>query len=606
MKKQIRLIIVFCVFAVAGIAFLHGNRKAVRLCADEKGLYVSLKTDNENIILRPWQKEENAPCYFFLPAFADGSGILIDDSMAGANIDGVFAAEGSRLRWQQGGGEHRIERGKDSWNVKFMKSENLPAFFISTESKSMEFIHENKDNRETGDLTVVNADGNTSYAGMLDKISARGNTTFNTYKKPYNITLHDKKALCGLEAGRKWTLLALYFEHDKIHSKIIYDMAREMGMKYTPECTWVDLYCNGTYMGLYLLTEAPDVGEGRIEIYDLEKEIKNLNPELLAADGAVEKTGGGYALLEPDNSSGGYLIELTPEERLQKEKDVYFETPAGYYFVLKSPKYATEGQRTYIQKFVCNIENLIVQEDPSYKNYIDLQSFARQFLIDKMVLDIDAMRYSTFYYKEKDSDILYSGPIWDYDRALGGYISDYEAAVEAKPNNMNPWYMSLYQDEEFYGELVENYRKVLPYAQKMLTQGIDEYADMIRPSVEMDTVLMHAYAEPNETISYTCFDSYIRYLKFFMANRLNYLNSLWGVTDIYFDIPEFTGECHEVVFEDETGAMIERRMVMDGECLEEFPAVSGEEGGYWMMNGGKKGYETQIPILEDMLLTYHR
>ena len=31
-----------------------------------------------------------------------------------------------------------------------------------------------------------------------------------------------------------------------------------MGPPYTPECRWVDLYLNGEYAGLYLLTEVRD------------------------------------------------------------------------------------------------------------------------------------------------------------------------------------------------------------------------------------------------------------------------------------------------------------------------------------------------------------
>jgi hypothetical protein len=35
-------------------------------------------------------------------------------------------------------------------NVIFMKSENLPAFFVLTESGSMDWLHENKENEEQG------------------------------------------------------------------------------------------------------------------------------------------------------------------------------------------------------------------------------------------------------------------------------------------------------------------------------------------------------------------------------------------------------------------------------------------------------------------------
>lgn len=71
-----------------------------------------------------------------------------------------------------------------------------------------------------------------------------------------------------MELGKKWNLLALFYEWDRMHTKIALDMAREMGITCTPESTWVDLYCNGQYVGLYLLTETVSVGDGRVEIHD--------------------------------------------------------------------------------------------------------------------------------------------------------------------------------------------------------------------------------------------------------------------------------------------------------------------------------------------------
>ena len=512
MKKRVCLTIVFCISIIAWLIMTYSQKRVTWLCMDEEGIYILLKADNRNEIIRPWQEKENTPYYFFLPAFANDGELFADASIEGGSINNLSIKRRSSLKWKEGK-EYSIEKNNNIVNVKFMKSENIPAFFVSIED--IDYIHRDKDNETTGNLTAINEEGHLFCTSMLEKISIRGQSTAGCFKKSYSFTLQNKKALCGLDEGKKWNLLSLYYEYDKIHSKIAFDIANELGIRYAPECTWVDLYCNCHYMGLYLLIEAIDVGEGRVEIHDLEKDNKGLNLELFVEDNKINKTKEGYSLIEPKNNTGGYLIEKTPASRLQEDEDVYFKTSSEYYFVIKSPKHASIEQVEYISGFIQNIEDLIVKGNQEYKNYINIESFAKQFLLDKIVMENDAMWASTFFYKDMDSNVLYSGPPWDYDRSVGTILTNYEAGIGDAPNNMPIWYMALYEDDEFYACLIKNYHDILPYMEKVLSQGIDDYVNWISASMRMDTVLMQAYLMPDETYSYTQYDSYIRYLNFF-------------------------------------------------------------------------------------------
>ena len=597
MKKKISLAIVVGILIIVLFVIISEQGKTTWLQMDDYGIYISLRSDNRNVLLRPWFDENNDLYYFFLPAFADERNIYMGRSLNGVNIDDINLMGGHKFTWQPDE-DYQIAVGDASYHVRFMRSENLPAFFIDTESGSMEYIHADKKHEEPGNLAVISADGHLQYAGALDKISGRGQSSWGKIKNPYNISLQHDEALCGLEAGKKWTLLALYYEHDKVHSKIIFDMAKKLGIPYTPECTWVDLYCNGEYMGLYLLTEAITVGDGRVEIHDLEKDNENINSHISIYDAELigEDGRSGYEILDPANYTGGYLIEKNNRYPLNP----HFTTSAGYVFEIKSPKYVSLKQVDYIAEFVQSIENMIVLGDFDYRNYIDMESFARQFLLDKIVLDIDSMRYSSYYYKDQYQNILFSGPVWDYDRAMGEVFSDYAEPIEESEgiqNKMQAWYNSLYQDPEFYSILVEEYKKIIPYMENVLTYGIDDYVEFIGASVEMDNVLM-SYASKNETVGYDEYDSYVRYLKFFLANRLNYLNSIWKISDAYFEVPAFTGEYHDVIFKDVEGNIVERRKILDGEFIESFPVLYQEENIFWRMNNGRI-YTGKIPIFED-------
>ena len=91
-------------------------------------------------------------------------------------------------------------------------------------------------------------------------------------------------------------------------------------------------------------------------------------------------------------------------------------------------------------------------------------------------------------------------------------MPDYETAVGDYPDTMNDWYMPLYADEEFYQKLLSYYEQLLPYLQELVETKIDAYAESLEAAVAMDTTMW-----PLGSV-YTEHESYVRYLKYFLAN----------------------------------------------------------------------------------------
>ena len=578
MKKTIKLICLLAVFILFGCFIFSIQNRTVQFQTDENNMPVlSLKADDNIELLHPWLDESSGLYYFFLPSFVSDNRIFCDNLDDGdITINGTALSKWSSFEWEAEN-TYTLECKGQTYEVAFMKSANLPSLFLETESGDMEYLNADKENEEAGNICIVNPTKNVEYKGNLKKISARGNSTFATNKKAYSITLDKSYALCGLEAGKKWNLLAMYYEYDKIHTKLVYDMADFLDMEYTPGCTWVDLYCNGEYQGLYLLTEAVTVGEGRVEIHDLDKEKDNTS-----------------------NISGGYLIEREVSERLESGEANFTTDTCNYLFTLKSPKEPSVEELDYIKNYIQNIENLILSGDESYKNYIDMDSFAKQFLIDKIVLNPDAMKMSSFYYKDRNSDILKAGPLWDYDRAFGTSLPDYTASIESYPDSMNDWYMTLYQDEEFYNKLISYYKQLLPFFEDVLNNRIDEYAALISSSVSMDTTLRPILTTQNTMMSYGEYESYVKYLKYFLANRLNYLNELWNISYETFPVPSSTNEYHTVTFIMDDGTILETRQIKDGDFIEDIPALDYTVYSGWQFFQTQKLYSKTIPIYEDI------
>ena len=211
-----------------------------------------------------------------------------------------------------------------------------------------------------------------------------------------------------------------------MNTKVVFDIAEALGLEYTPQCTWIDLYFNGEYAGNYLLCEAVSVGKGRVDVFDLEKENQTINGNLQESDTFDEGGRKGYEIQNGPDVTGGYLIEKDLAAYFAEEK-CGFITESGKQFTIGAPKHASRQQVSYIADYVQMIENLILSHNTEYANYIDLDSFAARFLVDEISLNCDANITSMFFYKDRDDDLLYAGPVWDYDSAMGDLNSGWMA-----------------------------------------------------------------------------------------------------------------------------------------------------------------------------------
>ena len=67
-------------------------------------------------------------------------------------------------------------------------------------------------------------------------------------------------------AADKWILLANATDETNLHNKLVLDLAEQVGLGWVPEHIYTDVYLNGTYNGLYLLIEKPEVGSSRLNL----------------------------------------------------------------------------------------------------------------------------------------------------------------------------------------------------------------------------------------------------------------------------------------------------------------------------------------------------
>lgn len=299
----------------------------------------------------------------------------------------------------------------------------LPDLFISTDGGAG---IDSKD--DYIGCTVSVDDSEYPLSEQAAKIKGRGNTTWMYDKKPYNIKFESKTDMFGIGAAKKWCLLADYGDVSLVRNYLVLNTADAIGCAFTPECRHVNLYLNGAYQGVYLLTEKVEIGKNRVNIDDT------------ATDDDI-----------------GFLIEMDIHAYGDPNADPGFSIGLIRY-TLKDPE-CDSKQMAMIQNRVIQAFNALDSGDWSkVSSFIDTDSFVSTYIIEELFKDADVTWSSFFLYHDLGGKIC-SGPIWDFDKStanqnftdLSANTSDYVTLQAAK----NVWYKGLLSYPEFRQALAE-------------------------------------------------------------------------------------------------------------------------------------------------------
>ena len=452
-------------------------------------------------------------------------------------------------------------RGKKYTLQVMQGSANLPALYITTESGTLDKIHAKKTNKEAGSLIFVTPEGEKAYDGALTHIKMRGNSSTTFKKKNYQIKLEDGANLMGMGKSRTWILTGNSRDKSLLRNQISLDMAMYAGLSYTPEHISAEVYINNQYMGLYLFSEKVMIDDDRVAITDLEAMNENLNGnvEEAAMVGPKKATKGqfkAYQLAkEPEDITGGYLIEFESYPSRFKEEASAYHTTRAMTLVIKSPEYASVAQMEYISAFMQGFENAIFSKtgvDPDsgkhYAEFVDMQSLVNKYMIEEISKNYDGNNSSMFFYKPADSQspLAFAGPVWDYDSAYGSYAQERNKRVLEgdgfwinNASGKSYWWPALYKQADFKAAVKEQYRLTFKPALEILlglreapTNGLrslDDYAKSIEASAAMNLVRWPALKNPS-TVAKTghTFEMNIDYLREFLQERYEFLNKEWA------------------------------------------------------------------------------
>ena len=459
---------------------------ALSASASSSGDIYYIAEESADTVIRP--QECSSLTYLFLPSSADLSNFIFSSDTQYTTLT-VTADKSVRTEFgnpvdilslfdnpEAADGEYKVmitaisETGDDyQQEIIIMKSANISSVFIVSEdpaNKGRSWIDTSKDNKAKGSMVFLNADGTVRHADEMTEIKARGNSTFTDFhKKAYQFKIKSKAALTGDadNAQKKWVLLANAADITLIHNSLVMALAKDLSIPYTVDCEPVDLYYDGEYRGSYLITDKVEVGETGVDIQDLDGVIEDVNegtdayedPVVVTRtrksngiENALVDSKGSYkyvdGLTEPDLPEGcshhGYLIELDFIYRYPGEQSG-FVTDRGQAVVTKNPEYLTRETGAFISQFYQDFEDAVFSPDgynektgKYYYEYCDLDSLVKVYLINEYTKNYDSYRSSAYFYLPEDEDIMYAGPVWDYDLCFTtGY--DYNSQIAGNPEN---------------------------------------------------------------------------------------------------------------------------------------------------------------------------
>jgi len=146
-------------------------------------------------------------------------------------------------------------------------SSALPKMYITCDT-AYHVVSKESYTDATVSIEGTSYEGSTcSYQGNM-QLKVRGNSTAIRPKKPYKIKFDEKVDLFGMGKSKHWVLLANDIDHTHMRNKLLYDLSGALGDESYMESTFIDVYYNNEYIGIYQLCEHIRVGKTRINILD--------------------------------------------------------------------------------------------------------------------------------------------------------------------------------------------------------------------------------------------------------------------------------------------------------------------------------------------------
>lgn len=483
----------------------------------------------------PWKSEEGL-YYVFLPSYAKLSELCLSDDFSSKILfDGQRLKPNRQLAGVYYGKQYDISIAGEQFEIariEFRRSAKVPTMHISTEDEAY-FDSDDKDRKEPMTVSLLDENGDRETTELSGTIKGHGNSTWEAAKKPYQIKLDEKESLLGMESAKKWLLLANAYDATNLKNKIVFDLAQKVFSDWSPQGEFVDVYVNGRYNGLYLLTEKIEVKENRV------------------------------------SKDCACLLE---QETIKRERDQEYITDKGQAIEIDYPENCSAREHAKIAESVQKMEDALFADDDSWEEYVDAKSWAARYLIDEFSGNFDADKLSSYFYGKAEDNgdyYFYGGPVWDYDKAFmqeddNGEPYLFAVAAEYRRRTVwTPYYRLLLHKDKFSKKVKKLYQKKLRAAAgELYEDGFDELSGRIRTASENNFIRWQPFKPP---VGYThdSLDGALSAMHEYIGAKIALMDDKWVAGTPYYIVGIEPG----------IGAKMREYEVRAGEAFATFPDV---------------------------------
>jgi len=386
-----------------------------------------------------------------------------------------------------------------------------------------------------GKINQTTDPGN-QYDGWMG-IEIHGQSSQSFPKKSYGIETRDQKgedlkvSLLGMPAESDWILHAPYSDKTLLRNALTYHLGARLG-SWQPRFRFCEVYLNGSYIGIYQLTEKIKRDKNRVN-------ITKMSPD----DKSGDRVTGGY-ILKVDKTTG-----LASSEYFNNVPDVPYKNTRvhPWTWVYPKPEDMAGEQKTWTKNYIKTIENTIngvffAHPSTGYSKYIDVPSFIDFQIMNEIPNNVDAYRFSAYFHKDRDSEggKLKAGPLWDFDLGYGNVnYSPENLAIDAwdynkigpEPRNCLHWWARLMEDPEYVMAVKKRWtflRKEI-LSNDSIFKYIDEQILYLGDAIDRNFArwpILGTYIWPNPVVRNT-YSAEVQYLKDWLTGRLSWMDRQW-------------------------------------------------------------------------------
>ena len=297
----------------------------------------------------------------------------------------------------------------------------------------------------SGHLVYESGDYEKGNSGLTIKL--RGNTSVDLEgKSSYKLKLQKKADLLAPLISRSGKSFQdkdwiLHKNTTTLNTVIGFSVCDIAGVPWTPKYTFVNVFVNNDYRGLYLLMESIDRSESRVDV-----------------------------------TKDGYIIE---RDAYWWNEDVMFATSIynqKYTFKYPDDDKISKDQISYINDYVNKLERHV--DDGTYDEFIDVESFARWLLVHDYLGTLDVAGSNIFMskYDATKNSKLQMLTNWDFDT---NFMREGEWAVQHNDNRMYAASMFKSSNRNFAKKYKSLYSSMASNLWKTLEQKLDELDDTL-------------------------------------------------------------------------------------------------------------------------------